>query len=159
MGSLFDGIGGFPLAAIHNGVVPLWASEIEPFPIRVTQQRLPGMLHYGDITKLNGAMLPPVDIICGGSPCQDLSVAGARAGLAGERSGLFMEQIRIVKEMRDADILKRSDGTYLSCVCYGSEEFVCWLNRKCLNNGEDPATIIKKNIDDSQMENIERILF
>ena len=71
MGSLFDGIGGFPLAAIHNGVIPLWASEIEPFPIRVTQQRLPGMLHYGDITKLDGAMLPPVDIICGGSPCQD----------------------------------------------------------------------------------------
>ena len=66
MGSLFDGIGGFPLAAIHNGVIPLWASEIEPFPIRVTQQRLPGMLHYGDITKLDGAMLPPVDIICGG---------------------------------------------------------------------------------------------
>ena len=80
MGSLFDGIGGFPLAAIHNGVIPLWASEIEPFPIRVTQQRLPGMLHYGDITKLDGAMLPPVDIICGGSPCQDLSVAGAEAG-------------------------------------------------------------------------------
>lgn len=71
MGSLFDGIGGFPLAARHNGVIPLWASEIEPFPIRVTQQRLPGMLHYGDITKLMGAMLPPVDIICGGSPCQD----------------------------------------------------------------------------------------
>ena len=71
MGSLFDGIGGFPLAAIHNGVLPLWVSEIEPFPIRVTQQRLPGMLHYGDITKLDGAMLPPVDIICGGSPCQD----------------------------------------------------------------------------------------
>ena len=45
--------------------------------------------------------------------------------------------------------IKRSDGTYLSCVCYGSEEFVCWLNRKCLNNGEDPATIIKKNIDNS----------
>lgn len=102
MGSLFDGIGGFPLAAIHNGVVPLWASEIEPFPIRVTRERLPGMLHYGDITKLRGDELPPVDIICGGSPCQDLSVAGARAGLAGERSGLFMEQIRIIKEMRDA---------------------------------------------------------
>ena len=106
MGSLFDGIGGFPLAAIHNGVVPLWASEIEPFPIRVTRERLPGMLHYGDITKLRGDELPPVDIICGGSPCQDLSVAGARAGLAGERSGLFMEQIRIIKEMRDADVTR-----------------------------------------------------
>lgn len=89
MGSLFDGIGGFPLAAIHNGIVPLWASEIEPFPIRVTMERLPGMLHYGDITKLHGALLPPVDIICGGSPCQDLSVAGKRTGLSGERSGLF----------------------------------------------------------------------
>ena len=59
MGSLFDGIGGFPLAAIHNGVIPLWVSEIEPFPIRVTQQRLPGMLHYGDITKLDGATMYP----------------------------------------------------------------------------------------------------
>ena len=61
------------------------------------------MKHVGDITKLNGADLPPVDVITGGSPCQDLSVAGNRAGLDGERSGLFMEQIRIVKEMRDAD--------------------------------------------------------
>jgi DNA (cytosine-5)-methyltransferase 1 len=103
MGSLFDGIGGFPLAAIHNGVVPLWASEIEPFPIEVTKIRIPEMLHVGDITKLSGDKLPLVDIICGGSPCQDLSVAGQRAGLAGERSGLFMEQIRITKEMREKD--------------------------------------------------------
>lgn len=122
MGSLFDGIGGFPLAAIHNGVIPLWVSEIEPFPIRVTQQRLPGMLHYGDITKLDGAMLPPVDIICGGSPCQDLSVAGARAGLAGERSGLFMEQIRIVKEMRDADRSRGRAGIHIR------PRFMVWEN-------------------------------
>ena len=97
MGSLFDGIGGFPLAAVRNGIVPVWASEIEPFPIRVTQHHFPDMLHVGDITKLNGAELPPVDIICGGSPCQDLSVAGARQGLAGNRSGLFLHQIRIIK--------------------------------------------------------------
>ncbi len=84
MGSLFDGIGGFPLAAVHAGIVPLWASEIEKFPIEVTKLRFPEMVHMGDITKLNGAELPPVDIICGGSPCQDLSVAGARAGLAGD---------------------------------------------------------------------------
>ena len=103
MGSLFDGIGGFPLAAIHNGIVPVWASEIETFPIEVTKVRFPDMIHVGDITKLNGATLPPVDIICGGSPCQDLSVAGKRAGLEGERSGLFMEQTRIAKEMRKAD--------------------------------------------------------
>ena len=103
LGSLFDGIGGFPLAAVRNGIEPVWASEIEAFPMEVTKKRFPAMLHVGDITKLDGAGLPPVDIITGGSPCQDLSVAGARAGLAGERSGLFMEQVRIVKEMRDAD--------------------------------------------------------
>ena len=71
MGSLFDGIGGFPLAAVHNGIIPVWASEIEAFPIEVTKLRFPDMVHVGDITKLNGAELPPVDIICGGSPCQD----------------------------------------------------------------------------------------
>lgn len=122
MGSLFDGIGGFPLAAIHNGVVPLWASEIEAFPIRVTQERLPGMLHFGDITKLRGDELPPVDIICGGSPCQDLSVAGTRAGLAGARSGLFMEQIRIVREMRNADILRGRTGIHVR------PRMLCWEN-------------------------------
>jgi len=67
------------------------------------------MKHVGDITKLSGYTLPAVDIITGGSPCQDLSVAGKRAGLAGERSGLFMEQIRIVKEMRDNDIRNGAD--------------------------------------------------
>ena len=97
MGSLFDGIGGFPRAAVRNGVVPAWASEIEAFPIEVTKLRFPDMVHVGDIMKLSGAELPPVDIVCGGSPCQDLSVAGARAGLAGARSGLFMEQTRVVK--------------------------------------------------------------
>lgn len=65
MGSLFDGIGGFPLAAIRSGITPVWASEIESFPIAVTKLRFPDMLHVGDITKLNGAELPPVDIICG----------------------------------------------------------------------------------------------
>ena len=60
------------------------------------------MIHLGDITKIDGAKIPPVDVITGGSPCQDLSVAGGRAGLAGERSGLFMEMIRVIKEMRNA---------------------------------------------------------
>ncbi len=104
MGSLFDGIGGFLLAAQRYGIKTLWASEIEPFPMEVTKERFPSMAHCGDITKLKGSELFPVDIICGGSPCQDLSVAGARAGLAGARSGLFMEQIRIVKEMRSAEM-------------------------------------------------------
>ena len=72
LGSLFDGIGGFPLAAIRQGITPLWASEIEPFPIQVTKHHFPETLHMGDITRLDGAKLPPVDIICGGSPCQEL---------------------------------------------------------------------------------------
>ena len=101
MGSLFDGSAGFPLASLMYGIVPVWASEIEPYPIRVTTKRLPFMKHYGDISKMNGAAVEPVDVICGGSPCQDLSVAGKRAGLDGERSGLFREQIRIIKEMRE----------------------------------------------------------
>ena len=113
MGSLFDGIGGFPLAAVRNGIRPVWASEIEAFPIEVTRLRFPDMIHVGDIMKLNGADLPPVDIITGGSPCQDLSVAGARAGLAGKRSGLFMEQTRIVKEMRNADKLRGRTDQFL----------------------------------------------
>ena len=103
MGSLFDGIGGFPLVAARFGINTVWASEIEAFPIEVTLRRFPSMAHKGDITKLSGKLLFPVDIICGGSPCQDLSVAGARAGLSGARSGLFMEQIRIIKEMRAAE--------------------------------------------------------
>ena len=107
LGSLFDGSGGFPLGGLLAGVQPVWASEIEPFAIRVTTKRLPGMKHYGDVSRLNGAKLPLVDIITFGSPCQDMSIAGKRAGLDGSRSGLFHEAIRIIKEMRSA-----TDGKY-----------------------------------------------
>ena len=86
-----------------NDVTPVWASEIEKFPMAVTQYRFPEMAHKGDITKLHGENLPVVDVVTGGSPCQDLSVAGKREGLAGNRSGLFLEQVRIVKEMRKQD--------------------------------------------------------
>lgn len=114
MGSLFDGIGGFPLAASRHGIKTLWASEIEAFPIAVTKLHFPHMLHVGDITKLKGWELPPVDIITGGSPCQELSVASTkRLGLAGERSGLFMEQIRVIKEMREADIQRGRTAEYI----------------------------------------------
>ena len=102
LGSLFDGSGGFPLGGWISGITPLWSSEIEPFPIRVTTKRFPNMKHYGDVSKLNGAELPPVDIITFGSPCQDMSIAGKRAGLDGNRSSLFHEAIRIIKEMRGA---------------------------------------------------------
>lgn len=103
LGSLFDGIGGFPYAASFYGIRTLWASEIVPECISVTKRHFPDMEHVGDITKLNGGTLPPVDIIAFGSPCQDLSVAsGKRLGLSGERSGLFLEAIRIIREMQEA---------------------------------------------------------
>jgi DNA (cytosine-5)-methyltransferase 1 len=101
LGSLFDGSGGFPLGGLLTGqITPLWSSEVEPFAIRVTTKRLPEVKHYGDVSAINGADLPPVDIITFGSPCQDMSIAGKRDGLEGSRSSLFYEAIRIVKEMR-----------------------------------------------------------
>ena len=107
LGCLFDGSGGFPLAGAIFGIEPVWASEIEPFPIRVTTARFPGMKHLGDVTKINGAEIEPVDIITFGSPCQDLSIAGKQAGIQdGERSNLFFEAIRIIKEMRDVSANK-----------------------------------------------------
>lgn len=101
LGSLFDGSGGFPLGGIISGITPLWASEVEPFPIRVTTKRMPFLEHLGDVSEIDGRQIPPVDIITFGSPCQDMSIAGKREGLGGQRSGLFYEAVRIVKEMRD----------------------------------------------------------
>ena len=69
LGSLFDGSGGFPLAGALFGIEPVWASEIEPYPIKVTKARFPNMKHLGDVTKINGAEIEPVDIITFGSPC------------------------------------------------------------------------------------------
>ena len=103
LGSLFDGSGTYPLAAAMCGITPVWASEIEPYPIRVTQKNFPRMKHLGDITQINGAEIEPVDIVTFGSPCQDLSVAGMQKGLIdGKRSSLFFEAIRIITEMREA---------------------------------------------------------
>ncbi|MDR2695625.1 MAG: DNA cytosine methyltransferase [Deltaproteobacteria bacterium] len=102
LGSLFDGIAGFPLAASRHGIEAVWASEIDPSCVSIARRHFPGMAHLGDITRVSGAKIEPVDIISFGSPCQDLSVAGRRAGLAGERSGLFAEAVRIICEMRAA---------------------------------------------------------
>ena len=107
LGSLFDGAGTIPFAAELCGITPIWSSEIEKFPRAVTAKRFPNMKQLGDITKINGREIEPVDIIAGGSPCQSLSLAGKREGLKGV-SGLFMEQIRVIKEMRDATS-KRAD--------------------------------------------------
>ena len=113
LGSLFDGSGGFPLAAEMCGITPVWASEIDPFCVQVTSKRFPSMRHLGDITKINGGSITPVNIITFGSPCQDLSVAGNRAGLDGSRSSLFLEAVRIFKEMRET-----TNGIYPNVVVW-----------------------------------------
>ena len=113
LGSLFDGSGGFPLGGLLAGVTPVWASEIEPFPIRVTTRRFPAMKHYGDISRMDGGKIEPVDIITFGSPCTDMSIAGKRAGLDGAQSSLFYQAIRIIKEMRCA-----TNGRYPRWICW-----------------------------------------
>ena len=144
LGSLFDGSGGFPLAGSLCNIEPLWASEVEPYPIAVTSNRFPDMKHLGDISKVRGDEVEPVDIITFGSPCQDLSVAGKRAGLKHEdngddettRSGLFMEAVRIIKEMR-----KATNGQY--------PRFAVWENVPgafSSNNGEDFRIVLQELI-------------
>ena len=134
LGSLFDGSGGFPLGGLLCGIEHVWASEVEPFPIRVTTKRLPFMKHYGDVSSLDGGELPPVDIITFGSPCQDMSVAGKREGLDGERSGLFHEAVRIVREMRE-----KTNGEY--------PRYIVWENVPgafSSNKGEDFCCVLKE---------------
>ena len=134
LGSLFDGSGGFPLGGVLSGIIPVWSSEIEPFPVRVTTKRFPGMKHYGDISTLNGAEVEPVDIITFGSPCQDMSLAGRRDGLGGSRSSLFYEAIRIIREMREA-----TDGRY--------PRWICWENVPgafSSNKGQDFKAVLEE---------------
>ena len=134
LGSLFDGSGSFPVAGILSGIKPVWKSEIEPFPIAVTNKRLPQMKHYGDISTINGAEIEPVDIITFGSPCTDLSIAGKRAGLNAERSGLFFQAVRVIKEMRVA-----TNGKY--------PRFIVWENVTGVfssQSGEDFRTVLEE---------------
>ena len=133
LGSLFDSSGGFPLGGLLAGITPVWASEIEPFPIRVTTKRLPFMKHYGNISAMDGGKIEPVDIITFGSPCQDMSVAGRRDGLDGSRSSLFYEAVRIIKEMRCA-----TDGRY--------PRYIVWENVPgafSSNKGEDFKAVLE----------------
>ena len=133
LGSLFDGSGGFPLGGLLAGITSVWASEIEPFPIRVTTKRLPFMKHYGDISQMDGGKIEPVDIITFGSPCTDMSIAGRRAGLDGRQSSLFYEAIRIIKEMRCA-----TDGKY--------PRWICWENvpgSYSSNKGKDFQSVLE----------------
>lgn len=134
LGSLFDGSGGFPLGGLISGITPKWASEVEPFPIRVTTKRLPEVKHLGDISEIDGGEIEPVDIITFGSPCTDMSVAGKRAGLDGTQSVLFYQAIRIVKEMR--------------CKTNGEKpRFILWENVPgafSSNKGEDFKAVLEE---------------
>lgn len=163
LGSLFDGIAGFPLVGTWYDIEPTWASEIEEPCIRITKKHFPNMKHLGDITKIHGDQIEPVDIITGGFPCQSLSVAGKQDGISkkcpfcnnvisvvgneslelcpkcGEhleltRSGLFMEQMRIIKEMRE----KTNE-------CF--PKIVVWENvagALSSNNGDDFYCVLKE---------------
>ena len=134
LGSLFDGSGGFPLGAKLLGIKPIWASEIEPFPIRVTTKRMPEVKHLGNVSDIKGYEIEPVDIITFGSPCQDMSIAGKRAGLNGSRSNLFFEAIRIIKEMRE-----KTNGT--------KPRYIVWENVPgafSSNKGEDFKKVLKE---------------
>ncbi len=152
IGSLFDGSGGFPLAGCMCGMEPLWASEVEPYPIAVTKARFQKMKHLGDVQKINGAEIDPVDVITFGSPCQDMSIAGKRAGLRHEengddrttRSGLFIEAIRIIREMRQA-----TNGKYPA--------FAVWENVPgafSSNGGADFKTVLEELASVAQGERV-----
>lgn len=138
LGSLFDGSGGFPLAGALSGIRPVWAAEVEPYPIAVTRSRFPMLQHLGSVTEVHGDKVQPVDVITFGSPCQDLSVAGKRAGIHdGQRSNLFFEAIRIIKEMRAA-----TNGRYPT--------FAVWENVPgafSSNQGDDFRCILQEFVE------------
>ena len=132
LGSLFSGSGAFELGGLLAGIRPVFAAEVEPFPIRVTTKRLPFVKHYGDVNSIRGDEVEPVDIITFGSPCTDISIAGKRAGLGGKQSSLFFQAIRIIKEMRCA-----TDGRY--------PRFIVWENVPgafSSNKGEDFRAVL-----------------
>ncbi len=134
LGSLFDGIAGFPLAASRQGIKTVWVSEIEPNCIDIAKRHFPEAIQLGDITQIDGAKIPVVDIISFGSPCQDLSVAGKQTGLDGSRSGLFMEAVRITREMRE-----KTNGQY--------PKYIIWENVAgafSSNKGEDFRRVLEE---------------
>lgn len=134
LGSLFDGIGGWLLAAVRNGVKPVWSSEIEDFPMKVSHVHFPDVVQLGDVTKIDGSKVTPVDIICAGSPCQNLSVAGKQKGLSGSRSNLFFESVRIAREMRE-----KTNGLY--------PKFFVWENVPgafSSNHGHDFQAVLRE---------------
>lgn len=130
VGSLFSGIGGFDLGFERAGFEVAWQCEYDRHARAVLARHWPGVTCYEDVRELRGADIPPVDVLCGGFPCQDLSVAGRRAGLAGERSGLWFEFHRLVAELRPAWVVienvpglrSSDDGRDLAVIIRGLAE-------------------------------------
>lgn len=105
VGSLFSGIGGIDLGLQWAGMKTIWFVEKEKYCQKVLTKHWPGVPIYGDIKEIDPTTLPRPDLLCGGFPCQDLSVAGKREGLAGERSGLWFEFLRIIDEIKPQWVL------------------------------------------------------
>jgi len=135
VGSMFSGIGGFDLGFEQAGGRTSWVCEIDKHAQEVLRKRFPDAYLVGDITKVSGAKLFPVDVIAFGSPCQDLSRGGSGKGLSGKRSGLFHEAIRVVRELQE----------------YGTgPRFIVWENvpgALTSNNGEDFACVLQAFLD------------
>jgi DNA (cytosine-5)-methyltransferase 1 len=133
-GSLFAGVGGFDMGFEKAGFECKFQVEWDKNCRQILNKHWPDIPKWGDVSDVNGAEIPPVDCIIFGSPCQDLSVAGKRAGLEGERSGLFHEAVRIIKEMRDA-----TNGTF--------PRWTVWENvagALSSNNGRDFGTVVNE---------------
>jgi len=133
-GSLFAGVGGFDMGFEQAGWDCKFQVEWDKNCKQILNKHWPDVPKWGDVSDVSGAEIPPVDCIIFGSPCQDLSVAGKRAGLEGERSGLFHEAVRIIKEMRDA-----TNGTF--------PRWTVWENvagALSSNNGRDFGTVVNE---------------
>ena len=146
LGSLFDGIGVFPLAASRCGIRPVWASEIEKAPISITKRHFPDMVHLGDITKVDGGKIPPVHVITFGSPCQNLSLIGNRSGLAGAKSSLFYQAFRIIQEMRDA-----TDNLYPAIAVWENVIYVLKCIRHVMNRNQLCKVLSPKSSETEQI--------
>lgn len=114
VGSLFAGIGGFDLGLARAGFDISWQVEIDPYCRAVLARHFPGARRFPDVREIGPGVLPPVDLLCGGFPCQDLSVAGRGAGIDGARSGLWSEFARLIRELRPGYVLVENVPALLS---------------------------------------------
>jgi DNA (cytosine-5)-methyltransferase 1 len=114
VGSLFSGIGGFDLGLERAGMRVIWQSEIDPYASAVLRKHWPHVPNHGDIRNIRAGTVEPVDVLCGGFPCQDISSAGYKAGIAGSQSRLWAEYARLVGELQPRYVLVENVAALLS---------------------------------------------